>query len=252
MAGAHEAPEAEALLLRWWERHPEAFSVARGPDGSADALVCVAEAGRVDRALLAEDPVAAAWCEHLRRVPPRTGDRVLMMRRWLGRESGEMLSPAVGACWLDVKRIYLELRPRLSRLYSAMVDPDALAPIFVPLGFAPVGGRVALGEGGQQPVWLDFGEGSVDGWLEPADRRGGRPAGGGRRSGGGGGRSQPAGGGGALPDRRRPPNRAIGQRLFVSEKTAGRHVSNIFAKLGVHSRAEAARIAAQGGLVRAG
>ncbi len=72
-------------------------------------------------------------------MPPRAGDRVLTMRRWLGRDSGEMLSPAVGACWLDVKRIYMELRPRLSRLYSVMADPGALAPIFVPLGFAPGG-----------------------------------------------------------------------------------------------------------------
>ena len=30
--------------------------------------------------------------------------------------------------------------------------------------------------------------------------------------------------------------RAIAERLFISQKTAGRHVSNLFAKLGVHSR----------------
>ena len=43
-------------------------------------------------------------------------------------------------------------------------------------------------------------------------------------------------------------NREIGELLFISEKTAGRHVSNIFIKLDVHSRAEAARIAAEQGL----
>jgi DNA-binding NarL/FixJ family response regulator len=46
-------------------------------------------------------------------------------------------------------------------------------------------------------------------------------------------------------------NRGIGERLVISEKTAVRHVSNIFTKLGVHTRAEAARVAAEGGLTKA-
>ncbi len=45
-------------------------------------------------------------------------------------------------------------------------------------------------------------------------------------------------------------NREIGERLFISEKTAGRHLSNIFTKLDVHNRAEAARIAAEQGLTQ--
>ena len=44
-------------------------------------------------------------------------------------------------------------------------------------------------------------------------------------------------------------NRAIAERLFISQKTAGRHVSNLFAKLGVHSRAQAARVALERGLL---
>nr|WP_281283651.1 LuxR C-terminal-related transcriptional regulator [Pseudonocardia hydrocarbonoxydans] len=43
-------------------------------------------------------------------------------------------------------------------------------------------------------------------------------------------------------------NRDIGAQLFISEKTVGRHVSTIFTKLEVHTRAEAARIAAERGL----
>jgi len=43
-------------------------------------------------------------------------------------------------------------------------------------------------------------------------------------------------------------NREVAERLVISEKTAGRHVENLFAKLGVHRRAEAARIAAEAGL----
>ena len=211
----------------------------------------VAEISGIDRALLEGDPVARAWAGHLGATPPREGDRMLAMRRWLGRDSGEMLSPAVGSCWLDVKRVYMELRPRLSRLYSVMSDFDQLAPIFVPLGFAPVGDPVDVGGVRQQPVWLDFGDGSVDGWLARlVDAEIGAaeeailvaPRGEGVE---------------ALTPREREvlaliaeglSNRAIGRRLVISEKTAGRHVSNLFAKLGVRNRAQATRIAVECGI----
>jgi ATP/maltotriose-dependent transcriptional regulator MalT len=44
-------------------------------------------------------------------------------------------------------------------------------------------------------------------------------------------------------------DRAIAERLVIAEGTAGRHVSNVFMKLGAHSRLEAARIAAERGLL---
>jgi DNA-binding NarL/FixJ family response regulator len=45
-------------------------------------------------------------------------------------------------------------------------------------------------------------------------------------------------------------NRAIATELVISEKTVARHVSNIFAKLGLSSRAEATAYAYKHGLVR--
>jgi DNA-binding NarL/FixJ family response regulator len=45
-------------------------------------------------------------------------------------------------------------------------------------------------------------------------------------------------------------NRAIALELFISEKTVARHVSNIFAKLGLASRAEATAYAFKHGLAR--
>ena len=45
-------------------------------------------------------------------------------------------------------------------------------------------------------------------------------------------------------------NRAIAAELFLSEKTIARHVSNIFAKLALSSRAEATAYAYKHGLVR--
>lgn len=254
IARTHETPEADALLEAWLDRQPGNFSVARGPAGEVAAFVHLAEAADADGGLVAADPVASVWAAHLDRTPPRPGDRVLMMRRWLGRDSGELLSPAVGVCWLDVKRSYMELRPRLSRLYSVVVDLPALAPVLLPLGFAPIGDPVDLGGRLHQAVWLDFGEGSVDGWLsrlvdaeigvaEEAVARRWRAA-------------PPPAVGGLSPRERQVlalvaeglSNRAIAERLVISDKTAGRHVANIFAKLGVHNRAQATRIAVEAGL----
>jgi DNA-binding NarL/FixJ family response regulator len=47
-------------------------------------------------------------------------------------------------------------------------------------------------------------------------------------------------------------NREVGERLVISEATAARHVANLFRKLGVHSRAEAARLAAERGMLVGG
>jgi DNA-binding NarL/FixJ family response regulator len=44
-------------------------------------------------------------------------------------------------------------------------------------------------------------------------------------------------------------NREIAERLFISEKTVKNHISSIFAKLEVNTRAEAALLAARQGLV---
>ncbi|NUR91106.1 MAG: response regulator transcription factor, partial [Nonomuraea sp.] len=44
-------------------------------------------------------------------------------------------------------------------------------------------------------------------------------------------------------------NRQIAERLFISARTSGVHVSNIMAKLGAASRVEAAALARRTGLI---
>ena len=218
--------------------------MARGPDGAVSAFVQIMELSDLGPEMYSADPVAAAWRTHLHAHPPGTGDTVLIMRRWLGRDSGELRSPAVSACWLDVKRVYMQQRPRLRRIYSVVADLPRLAPIFAPLGFAPAGDPIAIDGVKAQPVWLDFGPGSVDGWL--AGLIGTETTG-----------PPPVGTVTGLSSRELEvlrlvsagrSNREIGDLLFISEKTASRHLSNIFGKLGIRTRAEAARIAAEQGL----
>ena len=43
-------------------------------------------------------------------------------------------------------------------------------------------------------------------------------------------------------------NHELAERLFISERTANRHLSNIFTKLGVRTRTAAARVAIEAGL----
>ena len=43
-------------------------------------------------------------------------------------------------------------------------------------------------------------------------------------------------------------NAQLAELLFISERTTNRHVSNIFTKLGVHNRTQAARAAVDAGL----
>jgi class 3 adenylate cyclase len=161
-----ESEVAAQLIMQWWERHPETFSVVKTPDGRLAAFYSIFEPNSVDLGLLAEDPLTAAWSAHLNENPLAEGERVLFLRRWLASATGEAPSPAQGACWLDIKRTYMELRPSLRRLYTTVTDLPTYVPIVIPLGFAPLeSGNVELGGVTYNSAILDFGPSSVDGWI---------------------------------------------------------------------------------------
>ena len=163
---ATEPKESAHWLLRWLERHPETFFVARTGEHRVAGLHITFEPGRVDPVLLREDPVTAAWCAHLDANPVLPHERVVFCRRWLTRDIGEGLSPVQAACWLDLKRLYMEMRPNLRRVYAPVIDIACFAPLVTPLGFLPVGeAQVSLGGSTYWTAMLDFGPASVDGWL---------------------------------------------------------------------------------------
>jgi hypothetical protein len=162
----HESPESAAILDVWWEAYPEAFRVIRDRNGGVAGVSVVANAARIPARIAQRDPVVAAWRDHLARHPlPRGQQQVLFDRRCLDREAGEAPSEVQAAAWLDVKRRYMEMRPTLGRLYTTVVDPTPYLDALITLGFAPFPAPIDVGDVSFHCANLDFGEGSVDGWL---------------------------------------------------------------------------------------
>jgi hypothetical protein len=110
----------------------------------------------------------AGWRRHLAASPLPSGQLVLGFRRWLDVEHGELPCASQAAAWLDVKRTYMELRPKLRRIYTVVEKPEVYLPVVTRLGFRPVGpedGVAGVGDRMFTSVVLDFGPSSVDGWL---------------------------------------------------------------------------------------
>jgi hypothetical protein len=166
IARAHQPAAAVTLMRSWWDTMPSAFRVARDSDGFPAAFQCLCEATSVPAWLLSADPVAAIWREHLRANPVPRGQQVLFLRHMLAADGGEATTPAHAALILDLKRRYLEMRPRLRRIYSLAADPAAALSQFAPLGFARLSeGAAEIGGTTYHALYNDFGPSSIDGWL---------------------------------------------------------------------------------------
>ena len=67
---------------------------------------------------------------------------------------------------LDFKRAYMELRPRLRRVYAVFRELGPMWPFLERVGFHELtDALVSLDGHPYRSVLLDFGPGSVDGWL---------------------------------------------------------------------------------------
>ena len=162
----HEGDQAAKTIGSWWERQPSAFSVARDGGDRVAGFYCMFDPRSADEALLAQDPVASRWWHHVQENRPASNEKVLFLRRWLSREEGERPSSVQAACWLDIKRTYMELRPNLRRVYLTLRDLPTYAPVALKLGFKPLEDcRVMLDGTVYETAMLDFGHSSVDGWI---------------------------------------------------------------------------------------
>ncbi len=115
---------------------------------------------------LKEDRVVGSWWRHLQEYPVPKNQGVLFLRRWLSVDDGERLSAVQAACWLDIKRTYMELRPNLRRIYLTVRGLPTYAPVATRLGFQPIAdAHVRLDAATYYSAVLDFGPASVDGWI---------------------------------------------------------------------------------------
>ena len=162
MVEQHEnAASVEAMRL-WWKHLPSAFHTVRDSHNTTVGFYCAAKPDEIDRSWMRFDPVADAWLRHLdNKAAPS-----LFLRRWLSAEDGERPCGVQAAAWVDVKRTYLELRPDLRRVYLVLEDLTPYAAVATELGFAVLE-ESTIEVGGQQrfSAMLDFGPGSVDGWI---------------------------------------------------------------------------------------
>ncbi len=266
--------ESAGLVERWWQARRDTFAVVRAADGDVAAFSTTATVD--ERAGSAhEDPLLQAVLAHLRADPMLPGAAAVVFRWALGRRHGERPTPEVAALVIDLKRTYLQLRGKLRRVYTVVIDWRAAAPVLRTMGFDLLT-EVAVGGQRFTLACLDFGPGGVEAWIgrhvlaEHAGPLPAQPV----RLGARADRDGPGGVPAADPSRSdpagadRPPlfsltareqevlallaegmtNVQLAEALFISERTADRHVSNIFTKLGVRNRTQAARVAVAAGL----
>jgi DNA-binding response OmpR family regulator len=158
-------PALAEIVATWWRRDRAAVRVARDGSEAPAGFYVVGELATLGRGLLDLDPVARIWRDHLRVHPVARGERVLFDRFELVLEEGESAPLVQAAFMLDLKRMYMELRPHLRRIYSA--DRETIVgTAWERLGFQQLPGAPTLIDGvASWPFWLEFGPASVDGWL---------------------------------------------------------------------------------------
>jgi hypothetical protein len=159
-----DGPQSRQALEQWWHYHPASYFVVRDGDGEVQSFYVAIVASKLHDNVIARDPLAASWARDLPRSEDRTA--ALWLRRTLDRDTGEGPSPGQAACWLDIKRTYLELRPQLRWIYTCYCDAELYRPSFEQLQFRLADeGRPTIDGVTQHTFRLDMGMDSVDGWL---------------------------------------------------------------------------------------
>jgi hypothetical protein len=158
--------DSAAVTERWWDVAPHSFSVVRDRHGDVAGFFALLSSELLHACQVSGDVVTAAWIRHLRDHPLPRGQAAVGLRRWLDTEHGESPCASQAACWLDVERTCMALRPALGRMYAVVRDLPTYWPVVEELGFRPLPHDDAELDGRRySSVVLDFGPDSVDGWL---------------------------------------------------------------------------------------
>jgi hypothetical protein len=161
-------PEATRCLESWWKHAPASFHLVRETEGELGGFYCLLDSESVTSEMEDADPIVRNWLGHLRVAPIPAVQCALFYRSQLTRESGEGPCGVQGAFWLDIKRTYMLLRPRIRRVYATVRDAafQIYAPALTELGFQSISSADTTLDGEiYRTAMLDFGPSSIDGWL---------------------------------------------------------------------------------------
>lgn len=166
IAKRYEPESTVGLVRNWLAKDRSAFFAIRDRQNRIVGFHWSYDPARTDYALIERDPVARGWwARHSRHRDAKT-KHALFIRRWLSAEHGEAPSDVQAAAWLDLKRMYMEMRPALRWVYLPLVDPAPYGPAATKLGFVlPEDGRVDIAGTLYHTAILDMGPDSFDGWI---------------------------------------------------------------------------------------
>jgi hypothetical protein len=162
----HEPPSAYAIYRHWWHELPEIFHRVKNSKDEIVGFYCLINPEQLDVSLIGIDPIIDYWWHDLKKRTVSTKHSgTLFVRRWLSTEEGEALSGIQAACWLDIKRVYMAMRPNLHHVYMTVEDVEPFASVAKDLGFIVLAEQIILNERRFTTAFLDFGEASIDGWM---------------------------------------------------------------------------------------
>lgn len=159
-------PDALEIYQQWWQKQAQAFHCVKDASGAIVGFYCLLKPKQIPIEQLYQDPLTRYWLTHLSDTTLQHNDHeYIFIRRWLSMQEGESLSAIQAACWLDIKRTYLELNPKLQRVYLTLNDLKPYATVASQLGFQVLEQIQTLGSRDYFSAMLDMGSGSVSGWI---------------------------------------------------------------------------------------
>jgi len=162
----HEPLASQALYRHWYTHAPDTFHSVKDKNNIIVGFYCLINPVLVSDNLIKQDPITAAWWLHNQQNKNQgKSHQALFIRRWLSINEGESPSAVQAACWLDIKRTYLTMRPNLRRVYLTLECLTPYAMVAKSLGFTILDITTSFNDCVFSTAMLDFGEYSVDGWI---------------------------------------------------------------------------------------
>jgi Transcriptional regulatory protein, C terminal/AAA ATPase domain len=166
IASRSEPEPIVGLVRNWLAKDRSSFFAIRDRQNQLVGFHWTYDPARMDFALVERDPLARAWWARHRRGGDVKAKRALFIRRCLSAENGEAPCDVQAAAWLDIKRMYMEMRPDLRWVYLTLNDPAPYASVATKLGFLlPDDVRVEIASKIYHTAILNMGPDSFDGWI---------------------------------------------------------------------------------------